>query len=120
VRLAPDAGNGAPDPTASRNWGADLTRRLANGPLRWSLQLQPFVNERETPIENASVDWPTPYETVATLELPQQPVDDALMRRCESMAFDPWQALAAHRPLGEMMRARKVIYFESQRERSAT
>jgi hypothetical protein len=120
VRLAPDPGNGAPDPVASRNWGADVTQRLARQPLHWSLQLQPFINERDTPIEDASVDWPTPYETVATLELPPQAVDEALAKRCEAVAFDPWQALAAHRPLGELMRARKVIYFESQRERSAT
>ena len=29
------------------------------------------------------------------------------------------QALAAHRPLGEVMRARKVTYFESQKARGA-
>lgn len=119
VRLAPDPGNGAADPSASRHWGADITRRLAQQALHWSLQLQPFVNERDTPIEDASVDWPTPYETVATLELPQQGIDEAFARRCEAAAFDPWQALAAHRPLGELMRARRVVYFESQRERSA-
>jgi len=33
--------------------------------------------------------------------------------------FDPWQALMAHRPLGEVMRARKAVYFASQKERGA-
>ena len=30
--------------------------------------------------------------------------------RCESIAFNPWHALPAHRPLGNMNRARKEIY----------
>ena len=37
----------------------------------------------------------------------------------EAAVFDPWQALAAHRPLGDVMRARKVVYFESQKGRGA-
>lgn len=120
VRLEPDpTTNGVSDPRAAQSWGGDIARRLEGGPLRWTLQLQPFTSEAETPIENAAVDWPTPYSSVATLELPQQGVDEDLARRCERAAFDPWQALAAHRPLGELMRARKVIYFESQRERAA-
>ena len=37
----------------------------------------------------------------------------------EAAKFDPWGGLAAHRPLGEGMRARKVAYFESQKGRGA-
>lgn len=36
----------------------------------------------------------------------------------EQAAFDPWKALAEHRPLGDVMRARKVVYFESQKGRA--
>mgnify|MGYP002755894772 CR=1 FL=1 len=39
--------------------------------------------------------------------------------RAESAVFDPWQALAAHRPLGDVMRARKAVYFVSQQGRGA-
>jgi hypothetical protein len=35
----------------------------------------------------------------------------------EAAAFDPWVALMDHRPLGEVMRARKVVYFQSQQGR---
>jgi hypothetical protein len=35
----------------------------------------------------------------------------------EAAAFDPWSALMDHRPLGEVMRARKVVYFQSQQGR---
>ena len=76
-----------------------------------------------TPIEDASVDWPSPYATVATLTLPQQDTasadGQALLKQVDESVFDPWQALAAHRPLGDVQRARKVVYFVSQKGRSA-
>lgn len=119
VRLVPDAANGQPDPHASSDWGADLAKRLVQGPLRYQLELQPFVDESITPIENATVDWPTPYTAVAILTLPKQDIaaDAELSSVVENGIFDPWAALAAHRPLGNVMRARKVMYFESQKGR---
>lgn len=111
----------APEPVA--DWGADMTARLAQGPLVYDLDLQYFANEGATPIEDASLDWPTPYTTVARLTLPQQDLTSeaaqALAAEVEAGVLDPWAALAAHRPLGDVMRARKVVYFESQKGRGA-
>jgi hypothetical protein len=116
----------APPPTApgaGADLGADFASHLAQGPLQWELQLQPFVSESLTPIEDASVNWPTPYTTVARLTCPQQDVHSAqgqaLQTQIEAGVFDPWQALAEHRPLGEVQRARKVVYFQSQQGRGA-
>ncbi len=129
VRLVPEPGNAAgpangPAQRPGRHgWGADFNARLLHGPLAWQLQLQPFVNEATTPIEDASVDWPTPYSTVGRLLLPRQDADAAegraLARQAEAAVFDPWQALAEHRPLGDVQRARKAVYFESQKGRGA-
>ncbi len=123
VRLEPAPSNGAPA-TSNADYAADLQARLARGPLQWSVQLQPFTDERTTPIEDASVDWVSPYTTVATLHLPRQELSSAegqaLQAHAEAGVFDPWQALAAHRPLGNVQRARKVIYFASQQARGAT
>ena len=119
VRLAP-AGN-PPPATRSKDIVADLRERLAIGPVTWTLELQFFVDEAITPIENASVSWPegeAPIVTVARLTLPQQGVD-AAAAEAEAARFDPWSGLAAHRPLGEVMRARKVAYHESQKARGA-
>lgn len=93
--------------------------RLQVQDLHWELQLQPFVNEATTPIEDASINWPTPYTTVARLTLPSQTpdADSVLASNVEAGVFDPWQALAAHRPLGDVMRARKVVYYQSQKGR---
>ncbi len=123
VRLVPAAANGVAIPGANRDWGADFSARLARQNLQWDLQLQPFVSETLTPIEDASVNWPSAYVTVARLTLPEQdtacPGGQALLGKVESAVFDPWQALAAHRPLGDVQRARKVVYFESQKGRGA-
>lgn len=123
VRLLPAAGNGPATPGAKRDWGADFNAKLREKSLQWDLQLQPFVDEDRTPIEDASVNWPTPYTTVARLTLPRQDGDSdkgqAFAKQAEAAIFDPWQALADHRPLGDVMRARKVVYFESQKARGA-
>jgi hypothetical protein len=123
VRLEPAASNGAPAPDARRDWDADFSARLARGALHWDLQLQYFASEAATPIEDASVNWATPYTTVARLMLPRQDTrgadGQALAAKVEASVFDPWQALAAHRPLGDVQRARKVVYFESQKGRGA-
>jgi len=123
VRLVPAPANGTATPGASKDWGADFSARLSQQSLQWELQLQPFVNEELTPIENASVDWPTPYTTVARLTLPKQDTGSAkgkaLATQVEAGVFDPWQALADHRPLGDVQRARKVVYFASQQGRLA-
>jgi hypothetical protein len=123
VRLVPAASNGTATLNASRDWDADFSDRLARGPLHWDLQLQFFATEETTPIEDASVNWPTPYTTVARLMLPKQdtraPEGKALAEKVEACVIDPWQALAVHRPLGDVQRARKVVYFESQKGRSA-
>jgi hypothetical protein len=121
LRLEPAAANG--ESKTAGDFTQDFSARLARQPLQWALQLQPFTDERATPIEDASVNWVSPYTTVATLLLPQQdlasPEGQALQAEAEAGVFDPWQALAEHRPLGDVQRARKVIYFASQRERGA-
>lgn len=108
------------------DWAADFAKHVGQGALHFEVQLQFFVDEARTPIEDASVDWPesvAPYVTVARLTVPQQNVNDAaqlaLAERIEAAAIDPWAALMAHRPLGEVMRARKVVYYQSQLGRRA-
>jgi hypothetical protein len=119
VRLAP-AGN-PPPARRAKDIVADMRERLAVGSVIHNLELQFFVDEATTPIEDSSVAWPdaeTPIVVAARLVLPQQGVD-AAAAEAEAARFDPWSGLAAHRPLGEIMRARRVAYFESQKGRNA-
>jgi hypothetical protein len=114
------------DPSARDDWGKDVARRLVKGALTHDVQLQFFVDEATTPIEDASVNWPdaeAPWVTVAKLTLPQQDIESAAGKQLsvdvEAGVIDPWNALLAHRPLGDVMRARKVIYFASEEGRAA-
>jgi catalase len=121
VRLLPPEGQSI-NPAASEDWARDLKDRLAQGPLRYALQLQFFTAEDETPIEDGSKNWEekdAPYVTVAYLTLQPPAAADftELQKRIDEARFDPWCALAEHRPLGDVMRARKFAYFASQKNR---
>lgn len=122
VRLLPASDQ--PRAGAAGDWAGDFLGHFAGEPLQFRLQLQFFVDEAHTPIEDASVDWPedvAPYVTVGVLSIPLQDPHSAagqeLAAAIEAAAFDPWCALMEHRPLGEVMRARKVVYFQSQQGR---
>lgn len=106
--------------------GLDLRARLSAAPVVFELQIQGFVDEARTPIEDAGVAWDdavSPPLAVARLILPQQDLTGAesqrVQQRVESLSFDPWHAPVEFRPLGEIMRARAAAYRESVRERGA-
>ena len=122
VRLRPEAKAAAG--VAASDWAADMRAHLGRGEIRYELQLQFYSDEKATPIEDGAADWlesSAPYLTVARLTIPPQALDGAegkaLAESIERATFDPWEALAAHRPLGAIMRARKHAYFASQKGR---
>ncbi|MCQ2030191.1 catalase family protein [Stutzerimonas zhaodongensis] len=89
----------------------------------WELRVQLATDIDKMPVEDASVVWPeelSPFITVARIDVkPQiawsepraQVVDD-------QMSFSPWHGLAAHRPLGGIMRSRKPAYEMSSEFRA--
>ena len=101
----------------------DATARLQQGPLSWSLRAQLFKDDQCTPIEDASVVWSAPWLELGTLTLPQQDPTNArgqeISKLVESLSFDPWHAIEAHRPLGGIMRARAGAYKASVITRNA-
>lgn len=107
----------------ARRYAADVKARLETGPLRWVLRVQPFLDERTTPIEDPTVVWPSEWIDVADLEVPTQDPESeagkALSALVETFSFDPWHAPVEFRPLGAMMRARSHAYRDSTRARSA-
>ncbi len=114
------AAGDASGPDALRD---DLARRVKAGPLTYSMRAQRFADERSTPVEDASVAWATPFVEIGKLTLPRQDPDSeagrAVEALVESLSFDPWHAVEAHRPLGAVMRARAVAYRESVLARRA-
>ncbi len=81
----------------------------------WELRVQLCTDLERMPIEDASVPWPedlSAYIPVARIHVPAQPAwsDERSRAIDDGMAFDPWHTLAAHRPIGSIMRARKAVY----------
>ena len=87
--------------------------------LEFSLQLQ--KDPRRMPIEDASIEWPerlSPFVPVANITISKQNFDSAeQFVFARQLSYNPWHAIAAHRPLGNQNRARRVIYFELARLR---
>jgi hypothetical protein len=91
-----------------------LRARLAGRDAVFDFMIQFQKDARRMPIEDASVEWKaedSPYLRVGRIRIPAQPLDAAdRAARCEQIAFNPWNCLAQHRPLGSMNRARREIY----------
>ena len=67
------------------------------------------------PVENANAEWDesaSPYVTVGTITLPPQDAHSWARAKffTDVLSFRPGHALAAHRPLGSLMRARLAVY----------
>lgn len=89
----------------------------------WEIRVQLCTDVQKMPIEEASVEWPeelSPYVAVARITARAQVawsearsafVDDR-------MSFSPWHGIAAHRPLGSIMRVRKMAYQMSAKFRA--
>jgi len=81
----------------------------------YELKAQLWADADKQPVEDASIDWPveiSPYQTIATLRLPRQDAygPERVRYFDEVMTFRPAHSLAAHRPLGSVMRARLRVY----------
>jgi hypothetical protein len=88
---------------------------FARNDAEWKLRAQLCVDIDEMPVEDASVAWPeekSAYRTIARLVVPRQQawIDASSESLDERLSFTPWHALAAHRPLGSVMRARREVY----------
>lgn len=81
----------------------------------WELRVQLCTDLDEMPVEDPTVIWDeekSPFRTVATLTVEPQTAwaGEKSVRTEDRLSFSPWHALAAHRPLGGINRARKDAY----------
>ena len=84
-------------------------------PAEFNIAVQLNTNLDKMPIEDATVKWSedeSPYRKVARLVLPAQSAyDPAKEQQMDTnLSFSPAHALAAHRPLGSVNRARLAAY----------
>lgn len=84
-------------------------------PAEFVVGVQLCTDLERMPVEDAHAEWSeaeSPYQPVARLVLPAQDAYDPALQDAvdEAMAFSPAHGLAAHRPLGAIMRARMAVY----------
>lgn len=84
----------------------------------WAFEVQLARDSEKQPIEDASVEWTeedAPFVQVAILRVEPQDSwsEDKVRRIDETLHFSPWNALAAHQPLGGINRARRRAYKHS-------
>lgn len=91
-----------------------------NVKVQLALAAQPGTEEKDKdfPIEVADKEWPedkSPWQTVATITVKAQDTysDARQLFVDEQLSFTPWHALAAHQPLGGIMRSRLKAYEEA-------
>ncbi|HEX6184859.1 MAG TPA: catalase family protein [Pyrinomonadaceae bacterium] len=98
----------------------ELAGRLRKSDLNFDFVVQFFVDEQLTPIEDTSVRWEpevAPFVKVARLRIPRCELDQTLTDKVNQLSFTPWHATEDHRPLGNVMRARRFAYEASSAHR---
>ena len=85
----------------------------------WELRVQLCTDLEKMPVEDAAKMWPedeSAYVAVARITAPaQESWSEARQQGGDvGLAFNPWTGLAAHRPLGSVMRSRRLAYAASR------
>ncbi|WP_310105498.1 catalase family protein [Sphingomonas sp. BE138] len=105
----------AGDRDAIRHTVRDELRSIAG---EWEFRVQLARDLSRQPVEDATVEWDeaeAPFVRVATIRAAAQDSwDDARVAQVnDHMRFSVWTGLAAHRPLGNINRARRDTYRHS-------
>lgn len=96
----------------------DVQKEMRRIKAEWEFRVQLCRDLEKQPVEDPTVKWDeaeAPFQRVAVLRVAAQDSwDAALVERVdEEMRFSVWTGVAAHRPLGNINRARRDPYRHS-------
>ena len=99
-----------------------VVAHLARHGVSYELRAQLCVDPDAMPVEDAAILWDpdlSPHRAIATLTFAAQDAYSPARRvhGDDHLAFSPWNGVVAHRPLGGIMRIRKVAYESSSAQR---
>jgi len=101
----------------------NMALTLGKRDVAFVMTVQPQTDSFRMPIEHAGVLWPerlSPRIPVATLHIPRQRFDSpAQLDFARNLSYNPWHCVSEHRPLGNLNRARRRLYWELSRFRQA-
>lgn len=115
IQCRPDAATAARHPRG-RDLAERLRNALADGPIGFDFLIQPRQGEAES-LELTGSPWTGAFHRVARLHLPQQPMAENAAAG-DRIAFNPWNALRAHEPLGTINALRRTVYAASAGDRA--
>lgn len=108
--------------TGSNDLSQEFSDRLKTEGVTFTFAVQPYLDPIRTPIEDGAVEWleeHAPFVPIGRLHLPprQDGHDEKATRTAiDAIAFNPWTAPDAFRPLGNLNRARGPVYAASAKE----
>lgn len=93
-----------------------MAATLARQDVEFDILVQVQTDPRRMPIENSAVMWPTrrsPRVPAAVLRIPRQTFDSPeQLAFARVLSYNPWHCIPEHRPLGNVNRARRRMYYE--------
>jgi hypothetical protein len=97
---------------------ADLEHRLAAGEVCYEFGVQIRKEPSNESVEKGSSVWDetrNPFVSIGRLVVAQRTAAEARADEeyCNDLAFNPWNGIVDHTPLGHMNRARKPVYMSS-------
>lgn len=94
----------------------NLIKTLDEKDVEFEMMIQIQTDPHRMPIENGAVRWPaklSPFIPAATIHIPKQHYDhDKMAEFTKRLKMNPWHSLPEHRPLGNLNRARRRMYYE--------
>jgi hypothetical protein len=92
--------------------------------MRFYVQFQ--FDPEVTPIENAAKEWDesvAPLAPVGDVVMPAEDIEKTMASMppgfCDALSFNPWHSLPAHKPMGHINRARRIVYGSSASHRQS-
>lgn len=99
-------------PVSQKDLGKELKELVDRQEVKYFFQVQRFINNTDTPVEDSTVHWPSAFETIAELIIPQHAAFNN--KAVDDLVFSPWNIdLTSFLPIGSMNRSRKKVYQAS-------
>ena len=99
-----------------------MEQHLSRAAVCFDFMVQLQTNEKDMPIEDASVIWDeddSSFQKVARIKIQSQDFRGSeALAACEKATFNPWQSLPEHKPLGRMNLVRNKVYSVISRFRN--
>lgn len=94
----------------------DLVAAARDG-ICMQMYVQFQADPERTPIEDTSRIWEetdAPIVPVARIMMPPQTIGATSTPACDQLSFTPWHSIPAHKPMGNINRARRFVYDASR------